>query len=116
MLLAPVHCRANMAHLRQSQPDSGLDFQVTPLETFKVFSPGSAGPALWGHNLVYNDWSDFTQSRPRQGDISPHVQWSPVLLSEALLAYHVVDETFPQSHDTAASSRQVRPSSHPPAV
>ena len=31
---------------------------------------------------MQDDRSDFTQSRPE--DISPHVQWTPVLLSEAL--------------------------------
>ena len=29
-------CRANMAHMRQSRPDSGLGFQVKVLQTFKV--------------------------------------------------------------------------------
>ena len=29
----PLRSRANMAHLRQSRPDSGLDFQETVLET-----------------------------------------------------------------------------------
>ena len=33
-----------------------------------------------------DDRSDFTQSRPLQGDTSPHAQWTPVLLSEALLS------------------------------
>jgi len=30
-------CRANMAHIRQSRPDSGLDFQVKVLKPLKVF-------------------------------------------------------------------------------
>ena len=36
-------CRANMAHIRQSRPDSGLGFQATVLETVEVVSslPGS---------------------------------------------------------------------------
>ena len=35
-----------MAHIRQSRPDSGFDFQVKFLETFKVvpFSLGSGVP------------------------------------------------------------------------
>jgi len=28
-------CRANVAHIRQSRPDSGLGFQVKVLKTFK---------------------------------------------------------------------------------
>ena len=31
-----VHCRANMAHVRQSRPDSGLGFQVEVLQSFLV--------------------------------------------------------------------------------
>jgi len=40
-----VRCRANMAHMRQSRPDSGLGFQVKVLETFELASSslGSAG-------------------------------------------------------------------------
>jgi len=34
--------RANMAHTRQSRPDSGLVFQVHVLTTFKVFPPRAA--------------------------------------------------------------------------
>jgi len=34
--------RANMAHTRQSRPDSGLDFQVKVLTTFRVV-PSSLG-------------------------------------------------------------------------
>ena len=30
------HCRENMAHLRQSRPDSGLGFQMKVLETIQV--------------------------------------------------------------------------------
>ena len=29
-------CRANMAHIRQSRPDSGLGFQVIVLKPFKL--------------------------------------------------------------------------------
>jgi len=38
-----TRCRANMAHVRQSRPDSGLGFQVKVLKPFKVvpFSLGS---------------------------------------------------------------------------
>jgi hypothetical protein len=38
---------------------------------------------------MQDDRSDFTQSRPLHGDIIPHVQWTLVLLSEALLAHDV---------------------------
>ena len=30
-----VRCRANMAHIRQSRPDSGLGFQAKVLKTFR---------------------------------------------------------------------------------
>ena len=40
---------------------------------------------LWGHNSVQDDRSDFTQSRPLQGDMGPHMLRTPALLSEALL-------------------------------
>jgi len=38
---------------------------------------------------VLDGRSDFTQPRSLYGDISPQVQWTPVLLSEALLAHYV---------------------------
>ena len=34
-----IRCRANMAHIRQSMPDSGLFFQVKKLEPFEIFNP-----------------------------------------------------------------------------
>ena len=34
-----VRCRANMAHVRQSRPDSGLDFQVKVFKTLSVVPP-----------------------------------------------------------------------------
>ena len=39
-------CRANMAHVRQSRPGTGLDFQVEVLKTFEGVpsSPGSGQP------------------------------------------------------------------------
>jgi len=39
-------CRANMAHIRQSRPDSGLDFQVTALQIFKLFPHRSAAVSM----------------------------------------------------------------------
>ena len=42
-----------------------------------------------GYNSLWNDRSHLTQSRLLQGDTGPHVQWTPVLLSEALLAHDV---------------------------
>jgi hypothetical protein len=32
----PLSCRANMAHVRQSRPDSGLDVQALVLESIQV--------------------------------------------------------------------------------
>jgi len=43
--LPPKHCRANMAHMRQSRPDYGLDFQGKPFKAFQVVPP-SLGAAL----------------------------------------------------------------------
>ena len=34
--ICPGRCRANMAHIRQSRPDSGLGFKVEPCLVFKV--------------------------------------------------------------------------------
>ena len=48
--------------------------------------PARGAPVPRRYSPVRDDQSDFTQSSPLQGDISPHVQWTPVLLSEALLA------------------------------
>jgi len=42
-------CRANMAHIRQSRPDSGPGFQVTVLKTFRVV-PSSLGRELREHH------------------------------------------------------------------
>ena len=43
-----IHCRANVARVRQTRPDSGLRFQVNVLETFTVFpsSLGGGTPSL----------------------------------------------------------------------
>ena len=41
-------------------------------------------PLIRGYNPVQDDQSDFTQSRPPEGDIGPHVLRTPVLLSEDL--------------------------------
>ena len=39
-----VRCRANVAHMSQSRPDSGLGFQVKVLQTFSVVhSPLGSG-------------------------------------------------------------------------
>ena len=45
-LLLPERCRADLARIRHSRPDSGLGFQIKALTTFKVapFRLGS-GPA-----------------------------------------------------------------------
>ena len=47
------------------------------------------GGGVWGYNPVWDDRSDFTQSRPLYGDMIPHLQWTPDHLSEALLAHDV---------------------------
>jgi len=41
-----IRCRENMVYIRQSRPDSGLDFQVKVLKTFSVVSSsiGIGGP------------------------------------------------------------------------
>jgi len=39
-------CRANMAHVRQSRPDSGLVFQANALTTFQVV-PSSLDRTSW---------------------------------------------------------------------
>jgi len=41
----PSRCRANMAHVRQSRPDSGIGFQVKVPEMFQVV-PCSLGSGL----------------------------------------------------------------------
>ena len=40
-----IRCRANMEHIRQSRPDSGLGFQVKVRKTFQVV-PSSLGSGL----------------------------------------------------------------------
>jgi len=40
-------CRANMAHIRQSRPGSGLGFQVRVLKSFQV-GASSLGSGRWG--------------------------------------------------------------------
>ena len=35
-VLVAIHCRANMAHTRQSRPDSGLSFQVNTFEIIRA--------------------------------------------------------------------------------
>ena len=46
--LLKCRCPANMAHLRQSRPDSGLAFQVNILRIFEVV-PFSVGGGTAGH-------------------------------------------------------------------
>jgi len=41
-----VRCRANMAHIRQSRPDSGRGFQVKPFELFH-FHSGAVRVSKW---------------------------------------------------------------------
>ena len=48
------HLRANLVHIRQSRPDSGLGFQVTVLKMFKVVpSARDAGPVHQNCEFVY---------------------------------------------------------------
>ena len=39
-----VRFRANMAHIRQSRPDSALGFRAKALETSKLFPPELCSP------------------------------------------------------------------------
>ena len=41
-------CPADMAHIRQPRPDSGLGFQVKFLKTFQVFPLRSEAVGVWG--------------------------------------------------------------------
>ena len=52
-----VRCRANMAHIRQSRPDSGLGFQVHVLTLFEVV-PSSLGSVrgVGGGADVWGGW------------------------------------------------------------
>ena len=47
----PDHSRANVAHIRQSRPDSGLGFQVQVLETYERV-PSSLGKGK-GHTDLF---------------------------------------------------------------
>ena len=50
LILSPSRGRANMAHVRQSGPDSGLGFQAKVLETFQGLPAlHGSGPALQGY-------------------------------------------------------------------
>jgi len=63
-------CRANMAHVRRSRPDSGLDFLVKVLATFQVvpssLESGRRVPAPQGRTLYGPE-----QARPceREGSL-----------------------------------------------
>ena len=47
-----VKARANMAHIRQSRPDSGLGLQIKVRKTFKGVpsSLGTTQTPMWGHS------------------------------------------------------------------
>jgi len=68
--MCPHHldcCRDNMAHIRHSRPDSGLDFQV--LEPFQVVpsSLGSGPRVLHQHLPVPTEVNFETRGRPSRG-------------------------------------------------
>ena len=46
-------CRANVAHTRQSGPDSGLSFKVKVLKTFQVV-PSSLGSGIVNSATMYS--------------------------------------------------------------
>ena len=54
----PTRCRANVAHVRQSRPDSGLGFQVKVLNTLQgvPFSLGSGQPQNLLPLLLYSHY------------------------------------------------------------
>ena len=59
-------CRANMAHVRQSGPDSGLDFHTDVLHTLKVapssLRSGPASPSDYRERQVTNYKYSITSS------------------------------------------------------
>jgi len=52
--ISALRCRANMAHARQSRPDSGVGVQVKGLETFQVVPSllGSGTKVISKRNLT----------------------------------------------------------------
>jgi len=66
-------CRANMAHIRQPRPDSGLGFQVKVIRTFQI------GPSLLGSGLLHPN----PEPPPEQAD-------DPLCLSVFLSLAHTL--------------------------
>jgi hypothetical protein len=62
-LLSGVSYPANLAHIRQSRPDSGLGFQVKVLQTFQVV-PSSLG-------RVHGYLADKKQPPPQDPTVGP---------------------------------------------
>ena len=57
---SPPRCRANVAHIRQSRPDSGPEFQVTVLKPFQVFACSLERVFLWEATREHNTLSRVT--------------------------------------------------------
>ena len=62
VLLRPGRRRANMAHIRQSRPDSGLGVQVKVLETFQIV-PSSLRSGLGNDLMAVKSGLVCTESR-----------------------------------------------------
>jgi len=59
-----LRCRANMTHIRQPWPGSGLDFQVKAIKTFQFVSSSlGGGPVAFTKRLVCHRCSLFARKR-----------------------------------------------------
>ena len=70
----PNRCRANSAHVRQSRPDSGLEFQVKDFTTFQVV-PSSLRSGYINDNIK-------PESRPERDAV---LSWKPFFLARFCL-------------------------------
>ena len=63
------HCRVNVAHIRQSRPDSGLGVRIKVLQTFGVvaLSLGSGRPTPGTHMVAAGRWLGL-----KKGNSNPH--------------------------------------------
>ena len=75
----PCRCRATMAHVRQSRPDSGTGFQAKVLKTFQV-APSSLGSG-WSKRYLLPAWSFLPTALPsKEGTLSDVLRtfaWRP---------------------------------------
>ena len=61
-------CRANKAHIRQSEPDCGIDFQVKVLKTFQVVpSPLARGGLVATQRVRTGSWTGPPRGKGPQG-------------------------------------------------